>query len=123
MSPLDSSTDFDDAGAGGWHASPSAPGLRCSARGIIVGTIMLPALASLVAAAAWLFWTLASGAMGSRGAVLTVVALVAAAAMFSWRTGQSFASSLIIVASAVFILLLAVLVGVAGYGLMFGRLA
>jgi hypothetical protein len=81
---------------------------------------MLPVLATLLVAAAWLFWTLASGAMGSRGAIFTVVALVSAAAAFSRRTPNGFADSLIIVGSGAFILLLATLFGAAGYGLIFG---
>jgi hypothetical protein len=83
MSSPDVSTDFDGGGARNWHVSR----FRSAGDTIFTG-IMLPVLASLLVGAAWSFWALAYGAMGSQGAVGTVVALAVAAAAFSWRTRQ-----------------------------------
>ena len=120
MSLLGAPTDFDDAGARRRRVSPIASGFRYDAGRVIFAAILLPAMTSLFVAAAWLFWTLASSALGSQGAVCTMVALVGAAAALSRRTLQGFVGSLIILGSGGCILLLATLFGVAGYGLIFG---
>lgn len=124
MPSLDASTDFaDDGGTPGWRAGPApsaARGQRCSVGGMIFTLIILPPLAAFLAAAAWLFWLLANGALGRQGSCLGLVALVAGAAAFSRHTGLGFAGSLILVGFGGLALLLCALFGVAGYALIFG---
>ena len=81
-------------------------------------TILL-ALALILAATAWLSWIAMSGVIGSRGALLAVLGLVACAAALSRRTGQGYARSLIFVGLGGFTLLFAALYVVAGYALIF----
>jgi hypothetical protein len=116
MAPLDRSTNPDVAGVRSWRVSPTGSGAGTT----IFAMIMLQVLAVLLVVAVWLFWTLASGSMSSQGAVSIVVGLAVVAAAFSWRTRWSLASSLIMVGSGGFILLLAALFGMAGYRLIFG---
>lgn len=92
-----------------------------SAGGIIGALIVVPMLLTLLAAVAWLSWILADGMLGTLRAALTAVVLLAATAAFSWRTGRSFACSLIMVGFAAFTSLTAALFAVAGYALIFGE--
>ena len=88
--------------------------------GRILGILtMLPLFTALIAAVSWLCWILASGVLGTRYAALAVLVLGVGAAGFSWRTGRSFAGSLIMFGFTGVMLLTAALYGLAGYTLIF----
>ena len=94
-----------------------------SAGGIIGTVIIVPMLLTLLAAAAWLFWILADGMLGTQRAAFTAVVLLAVTAALAWRTGRRFACSLITVGFGSFTSLTAALFAVAGYVLTFGERA
>ena len=78
----------------------------------------LPAVGLILAATAWLFWNVISGAIGGFSTSLALFGLVTCAVILSRRTGQSFVSSLIVAGFGGITLLFAALYAVAGYALV-----
>ena len=121
MPALDASTGFvADDGTSRLRARHATPGRRYRAGDIALTLFILPLLAASLAAAAWSFWILANGALGRRGTILALVALVAGTVAFSRLTGRGLAVSLILVGFGSLILFIGTLFGVAGCALIFG---
>ncbi len=117
MSILNASTGFLADGSG---PVSFAPDQYHSVRDVILALTVVPVIAASLAAAAWSFWILASGALGREGAVLAGVALVAGAAAFSRYASQNIVVSLITAVFGGLILLIGALFGMAGYALILG---
>jgi hypothetical protein len=93
---------------------------RTTATGAIPILVILAVFGTLASTAAWSFWILLSGILGTGYAALVIGVLLMGAAAYSERTGNGFAVSLIIVGFAGFCLLTVALYGLAGYALIFG---
>lgn len=102
-----------------WRA-PTAPQRRNSACRITFSFIIVPPLLVFVAAGSWLIWTLADDALGSRGASLTVFALLAGTFAVSRRIGGDFASALMLIALGGLAAPIWAMFGLVGYALLVG---
>ncbi len=68
----------------------------------------------------WLFWDLASDAIGQRGATISVVASVAGAVAFSRCAGWSFVAALILLGFGALVVSIAGLYVMAACALIYG---
>ena len=87
---------------------------------VSVSCLIVASLGGLLAAAAWPFWILASGALGMEGVLLAGFALLASAYALSRHTGRSAAEALILIGFGSVVIMIGAMFGLAAYASLSG---